>query len=385
MPKTLVFIHGSDPVQADTPWQFFHLHPSRYTRALLSEGEIFDLVYFDFEKGERKEWKGWTATRAKGPPTAAPDKTEALKPKVKIHDQSGNPYVPEREYPSVLAFYDWIKGQPAKSIVSLQIFSHGVTYQPVLFADSYEWRDQPDKLADPSAERDPNDTEFRLRDFDGANPLSSDPWATGPSGELGKFRAALADDAFIKIWGCGEQTRQGHGAPIRKLIADFLATKPGKANEQRRATLVDAYLDHVMEYFPYRLAERLDLPVWAGPVGWGSDNFDIDGTFNKATYARDKYNWKGTFPPNLRRKELWWRVSINFLNSKAIIEKFFKSTLKAKLDVIGYVEYRKTWVQAAKDAATKVIGPPTSAGSILNAPAELMKELIDRIGTPGPE
>ena len=114
MPDTLVFIHGSDTEQADTPWKFFHLHPKGYTRRpVLSEGKTFNLVYFDFEQGQRKEWNAWSATRSKTAPTTGPDNVVALGPKVKVRDDSANFYVPDRQYPSVLAFYDWVKAQPA--------------------------------------------------------------------------------------------------------------------------------------------------------------------------------------------------------------------------------------------------------------------------------
>jgi hypothetical protein len=383
--KTLVFIHGSDPKQADTPWMFYHLHPSRYSTPALSEGETFKLVYFDFEKGERKEWNAWTATRSKKSPTAGPDTTVQLAPRVKIRDQSGTPYNPEFEAPSVLAFYDWVKAQPAKSIVAIEIFSHGVTYQPVLFAPSYEWGDDPVKHTNPTAERDPNDTEFRLRDFEGKNPLSgantaSDPWAV--SSELGKFRAAISDDAFIKIWGCGEQTLEGHGGPIRKKLVDFLALKDEKKNELRRAVLLDNYLDEVETYFAFVLARALNLPVWAGPVGWGSDPYEVDGNYDPKTYAANHYTWKGKFPPNLKKKELWWRVSINFTFNKRLVD-FFKTTLRANVDPMGYVEYKPSWFRAARDATQKVLNPPTTPSrfdEILNAPSKLVNQLLDRIG-----
>lgn len=385
--KTLVFIHGSDPKQALTPWMFFHLHPASYATPVLSEGKAFDLVYFDFELGTRKTWKGWAATRAKSPPSAAPDTSVELVPKVHIRDQSGALYADDVERSSVLAFYEWVKTQPERSIASIQIFSHAVIHQPVLFARSYEWGDDPDKHYDITAERDPNDTEFRLRDFEGHNPLAGgDPWAGDPSGELAKFRKALADDVFIKIWGCGEQTySHNDGAPIRKLVTDYLAVKSGKAGDARRAGLVISYLDHVKEFFPYRLAERLELPVWAGPVGWGSDPNEVDGVYNKATFARDKYTWRGMFPPDLDRKELWWRLSLNFRSNKAFAEKFFKGALKARLDSLGYVEYRKSWVTAATDAANSTLAPAetTPVGRVLNAPLELIEQVRDQVRSLG--
>ena len=377
--KRLVFIHGSDPKQADTPWMFYHLHPSKYTKPVLSDGTKFDLVYFDFAEGKRRTWKDWTAQRSRRPPSGTPDEV-VLTPTAKIRDQAGNEYVGEPEHPSVLAFYDWVKAQPAQSIASIQIFSHAVIHQPVLFAASYEWGDDPDKKYDLTAERDPHDTEFRMRDFEGKNALANeDPWASTVTGERAKFRRALDPDVFIKVWGCGEQTySHNDGGPIRKLVQDFLAAKSGKAGDLVRARLLLSYLDHVQDFFPYRLAESMDLPVWAGPVGWGSDPYEVDGKYVKATFARDKYTYRGTFPPNLDKKELWWRVSINFRKDKRIPDKFFKGTLKANLDAMGYVEYKKSWVTAAVDHATKTLDAATPDDE-LPATQRLMKTLLDQM------
>jgi hypothetical protein len=377
--KKLVFIHGSDPKQADTPWMFYHLHPSKYTKPVLSDGTKFDLVYFDFAEGKRRTWKDWTAQRTRKPPTGMPDEI-ALTPTAKIRDQAGNEYVGEPEHPSILAFYDWAKAQPAQSIASIQIFSHAVIHQPVLFAASYEWGDDLDKKYDLTAERDPHDTEFRMRDFEGKNPLANeDPWASTVTGERAKFRRALDPDVFIKVWGCGEQTySHNDGGPIRKLVQDFLTAKSGKAGDLVRARLLLSYLDHVQDFFPYRLAESMNLPVWAGPVGWGSDPYEVDGKYVKATFARDKYTYRGTFPPNLDRKELWWRVSINFRKDKRIPDRFFKGALKANLDVMGYVEYKKSWVTAAVDRATKTLDAATPDDE-LPATQRLMKTLLDQM------
>ena len=83
----LVFIHGSDPVQAATPWMFYHLHPSSYTNPVKAEGRIFDLVYFDYEKGKRTEWKGWSSARGNAAPAGG---TEGdILPKASLRDRNG--------------------------------------------------------------------------------------------------------------------------------------------------------------------------------------------------------------------------------------------------------------------------------------------------------
>lgn len=95
---------------------------------------------------------------------------------------------------SVLALYDWVKAQPKASIRSLQVFSHGWQGGPILWNSSEfdpagNHLDPLDKLA-----RDPHDTDFRIRDFFGTNPLAG--------AEGGKFADAFTSDALIKLWGC---------------------------------------------------------------------------------------------------------------------------------------------------------------------------------------
>ena len=378
--KKLVFIHGSDPAHAHTPWMFYHLDPSFYQGTpVQGEGLVFDLVYFDFEKGTRSTWKNWKTLRSHSAPKDATT-VDALTPTVKIRDNKGKEIEGQPEYPSVIAFYDWVKAQPEKSIASIQIFSHGVTYQPVLFALSYEWGDNRDKRNDLTAARDPQDTEFRLRDFEGSNPLGPVDLGAGAGSGLARFKTALAPDCFIKIWGCGEQTRTGHGAPIRKLVTKWvnLQDKDDPKGTQR-ATLLLGYLDFIKSCFPYRMAEALDMPVWAAPIGWGSDPNELDGEYDPKTYAKEKYNYSGKFPPNLAKKELWWRVTVNFRIDERVANKFFNGALGAALDPMSYVEYRKSWVKAAEDKANQVLPQPTAGPGVMQAPKQLQQALLDRI------
>jgi hypothetical protein len=375
--KKIVFVHGSDDRQADTPWMFYHFHPSEYTTPVKDDNKTLDVVLFDFSTGTRKTWNAWKAKRSRSaPPT--PDDDSPLLPRVELRDYDGK--LTGEKQSTVESFYRWVKIQPARSIVSIQVFSHATIPQPILFPQSYEWGDDFDKKFDDTADRDPHDTEFRLRDFEGNNPLHGDAWDPSSGGEIEKFRAALDPDAFIKIWGCGEQTfTHNDGAPIRKLVTDFLATKPGTdRGDARRNTLLLTYLDNVHGFFPYRLAERLKMPVWAGPVGWGSDPNDVDGKYSAKTYSKDKYHYVGAFPPNLDKKELWWRLSSEFRSNKKLADQFFKGALKAKMDGLGYVEYKTSWVNAAENAANAALYPGAQ-NQIFQAPALLMQDLLDKV------
>jgi hypothetical protein len=154
--------------------------------------------------------------------------------------------------------------------------------------------------------------------------------------------------------------------------------KKGSTGDVRRAQLLLSYLDHVKNFFPYRLAEALDMPVWAGPVGWGSDPYDVDGRFDPKTYAKNKFTYVGKFPPRLDRKELWWRVSAGFRRSKGLSQTIYKGTLKARLDPMSYVEYTSSWVKAAERALNDVVNPPSS-GTVFGIPRALADQLLDRI------
>ena len=376
--KIVVFVHGSDHRQALTPWMFYHLHPSKYSRPLKSDGTVFDLVYFDYETGKRREWKNWTATRSQVEPSGVTLEGEIL-PKPEIRDGYGQPYSPPVKRPSAEAFYRWVKQQASGSIASIQIFSHATVLQPILFPDSFEWGDDLDKQFDVTADRDPRDSELRLRDFEGDNPLAPDRWGGGSGGELAKFKAALDPEVFIKVWGCGEMTyAQNDGDSIRKYLTDYLKVKSGKAGDAPRANLMAGYLFAIQTFWPYKLAEKLDLPVWAGPVGWGTDPFDVDGVYKPSTYKRDKYTWKGTFPPDLGKKEWWWRVSSKF-RSEPKLAAIFTRDLKAKMDVLSYVEYRKSWVEAADRAAQAIVNPSSKGPITLPNPQDLMNGVREQM------
>jgi hypothetical protein len=378
--QKVVFIHGSDPKQAETPWMFYHLHPSAYSKPARTEGKSFDLVYFDYEKGKRKDWTGWAAARGRTPPPGGVEGD--ILPRANLRDASGTPYPGPLRVGTAVAFYEWVKRQPSGSISSIQIFSHATGFQPVLFPESYEWGDDGIKQFDFTEPRDPNDSEFRMRDFEGNNPLATngaDPFDRGTGSEMQRFKRALAPDVFIKIWGCGEQFMQpGLGNTLRKYLSDYLKVRNGKGADLKRAMLLLSYLNSLDDFFPYRLAERLDLPVWAGPMGWGTDPYEVDGKYDPKTYAKEKYTYVGNFPPNLKKKEQWWRASMHFLGEPRYTKDIFQKALKAKVDPVGYIEYRRSWVTAAVSRLQRVITPPDPSDPFA-IPARLMDALTEKM------
>lgn len=377
----IVFIHGSDPKQAATPWMFYHLHPSSYSTPVKAEGKTFDLHYFDYEKGIRTDWTGWSAKRGESAPAGGT--TGELLPKAGLRDWNGTPIPDHARVGTVVAFYDWVKRQPAGSISSIQIFSHATAFQPVLFPESFEWGDDVIKKYDMDEPRDPNDSEFRIRDFEGKNPLSDkngpDPFDSSTGSGMAAFKKALARDVFIKIWGCGEQFLQpGQGNTMRKYLADYLKVKNGKDAERKRAMLLLSYLNVFDDFFPYRLARQLDLPVWAGPLGWGTDPYDVDGKFDRKTYSKVKYTYKGNFPPDLKKKEQWWRASYHFLGEPRYTKEIFEKALGAKVDPVGYIEYRPSWVARATSKLSKIITPP-DPNDPFNIPEQLFDALAEKM------
>lgn len=154
---------------------------------------------------------------------------------------------PERA--SVLALYDCVKKQPKECVKSLQVFSHGWIGGPIIWNSSEFAPDGSSLATDFAADRDPHDVDFRIRDFQGNNPLAG--------AELTKFKQAFTSDVFIKLWGC--VAPRGVRAHIRSY---FKAPKGSEGDAARQAAL-RLYLGMVEVSFPMQLAHELELPVWS--------------------------------------------------------------------------------------------------------------------------
>jgi hypothetical protein len=346
--KTVVFVQGGKKNEAIYPWLFFHLGP--WTEPIF---EPVKLVFFDYPAGKLKIWDSHTLKRGKEP-TEAPDSETELTPKVKIrlHDGTTDDTGPDRA--SVLALYEWVKAQPKESISTLQVFSHGWQGGPIIW-NSSEF-DPAGTMLDPldGQDRDPNDTDFRIRDFVGSNPLAG--------AEGSKFAAAFTTDALIKLWGCV--------APlgVRWQMQRYMWAPKGSRGDAMRKAHLQNYLDAIGNSFPMEMAVRLNLAVWASPVGYGSE----PGSKVSAKGSHIFVKYRGIFPPNLN-KDQWWRISWYFRNQDKGVQ-FYQDVLKARVDAVDFVEHKKLWFEDAKRAATANLEPRP-----VDSPLDLQRRLTDRI------
>jgi hypothetical protein len=356
--KQVVFVRGGK-TDAGFPWMYFHFDPFQDK----DPGPV-DVVLFDYPAGTRKTWKKWVAKHDKKPP-ANPDSEDPLTPKVQLRLSDGTISTGAAK-PSVLAFYDWMKTQDKESVVSLQFFSHGFVEGPILWAEAFEDSDI-QALEDP---RDANDTEFRLRDFYGSNPLAGKEGAA--------FTKPLDPAALIKLWGCNEGRTDPDtgdwrdGYPWRQMITRYMKSPKGEKGDAARTANLEAYLDSLEGTYQLLLATKLGLTSWAGPLGWGSNPYEKDILPNKTTRT---LRYTGKFPPDLT-KELWWRMSAFFTGQ---FRTFYKDVLKARIDATGYVEYKRSWFDDARKSVRTALAP-----SPVMTPQDLFHRLNDRIGRLSP-
>lgn len=351
--KTVVFVQGGKKNEAAYPWMFFHLHPTSEPAP-----EAVDLVFFDYPTGTVKTWKNHILERGKAP-TAAPDSETAMTHMVKLRKGDGTTDDTGPDRGSVISMYEWVKTQPKQSIRSLQVFSHGWQGGPILW-NTPEFNaagSRMDPLSD--EDRDPNDTDFRLRDFVGSNPLA------GAEGI--RFADAFSSDALIKLWGCVAPTG------VRPQMQRYIAVPRGSDGDATRKAHLSDYLDSIGDSYPMHMASKLNLPVWAAPLGYGSE----PGGTVPITGGEMNVAYRGKFPPDLK-KDRWWRVSW-FFRHQDRGAKFYTDVLKAAIDTTDFIEHRKSWFEDARRAANP--GPP----SPITSPFELQKritDLIDALGRP---
>jgi hypothetical protein len=345
--KTVVFVQGGRKNEEKYPWMFFHLDP-------LTEPtpEPVDLVFFDYPAGTLKIWKAHTLKRGKAP-VESPVETQ-LTPKVKIRLADGTTDDTGPDRASVLSLYEWVKSQSKGSIRSLQVFSHGWQGGPIIWG-SYEFDPAGTRLEPlDGLDRDPNDTDFRIRDFAGSNPLA------GAGGK--KFAEAFAPDAMIKLWGCV--------APlgIRGQMQRYIRAPKGSRGDATRKAHLQDYLGAIERSYPMEMAVKLNLRVWAAPIGYGSD----PGSRVPAGRGHLNVKYRGKFPPNLK-KDRWWRVSWFFRNQDRGV-RFYRDVLKAKIDAVDFVAHEKSWFEAAKRDAFASVEPGP-----VESPLDLQRRLTDRI------
>jgi hypothetical protein len=358
--KKVVFVQGGKLDEQAFPWMFFHFDPDTD----VDPGPV-ELVFFDFPDGKRKTWKSWTMKRGTAAPPN-PDSEDVLSPMVQIHQADGK-LGPTR--PSVLAFYDWVKAQPAGSILSLQIFSHGWMGGPILW-NSWELGPNGEDIRnDWTLPRDPNDTEFRMRDFFAGNPLG------GAEGR--KFGAAFAPGAFIKLWGC--VAPEG----LRASVQRYKLAPKNDAEKAANQALLLTYLDQLENCFALLMARTLGLSVWASPLGWGSDpHAQVPISYVAGKPKTIDTTYRGTFPPDFgpRKRDRWWRVSYFFRHQDRGVE-YYTQVLKARVDKTDYVEFKASWFDDARRLATASLAPrPADA---VASPRALQQRLVNRMARLG--
>ncbi|MEO7404557.1 MAG: hypothetical protein ABIU95_12895, partial [Burkholderiales bacterium] len=249
--------------------------------------------------------------------------------------------------------------QPKDSIQSLQVFSHGWQGGPIIW-NSVEFDPGGVRLdALDGQDRDPNDTEFRIRDFVGNNPLA------GAEGT--KFAEAFATDAFIKLWGCVAPTG------VRPHMQRYIGSPKGSRGDAARKLHLQNYLDAIGNSYPMEMAIRLNLSVWAAPIGFGSE----PGTSVPTNRGRNlNVKYRGVFPPDLN-KDQWWRVSWFFRNQDRGV-RFYQDVLKARVDAVDFVEHKKSWFEDAQRVAAASLEPGP-----VDSPMDLQRRLTDRIDALG--
>jgi hypothetical protein len=356
--KQVVILQGGNKREAVYPWMFFHFDPMTD-----ADPGTVDLVYFDYPSEKLKIWKNWDKKRGK-PPARSPDSEFDLVPKIEPRRRDGETDPVAK--PSVLAFYNYVKSQPKESIRALHVFSHGQYYGPIIWNS---WEFAPDGSPIETlyaADRDPNDTDFRSRDFRGKNPLAG--------AETAKFAQAFATDAFVKLWGC--LAIRG----VRSIIRSHAKAPKGAAGDAARQQALKNYVRFVGGSYPMQLALAIDRPVWAAPLGYGSEqgtviptDYDKDGNVTKSFTVK----YKGKWPPNLKEDQ-WWRVSWFFRNQDRGVE-FYRDALKARVDATDFVEHKQAWFEDALRRANLL-----PADSPVDTPQDLQQRVQDRVDALAP-
>jgi hypothetical protein len=248
------------------------------------------LEFFDYVAEKRKTWFKWIGDL---PPKGAPDNTVDIG--------------------SVLDLYDFIKAAKRQSVIELHFFTHGWEGGPTLYNTNDYELDQ-DK-------RDPDDKDPRIKDFSINDVLGGT--------ERAKFAGAFASSALVKLWGCNypEETNYRY-----MLLNEFYGRKATddtkKAFKQRYQTFIR------QSTYQYHLAVATGLPIYAAPLGYGSNPYAPFGYYGNAA-KKAKKKWRGVYPP--KRGDQWWCVSPFFRPDRG--REFYERELGCRVDILDYVAY----------------------------------------------
>jgi hypothetical protein len=162
---------------------------------------------------------------------------------------------------------------------------------------------------------------------------------------------------------------------VRSLIRGYLRAPKGATGEAVRKQALRNYVRFVGGSFPMQLSLAINRPVWAAPLGYGSEQ----GTVIPTNYSKDgevtdsfTVKYKGTWPPKLKEHQ-WWRVSWFFANQDRGVE-FYRDVLKARIDATHFVEHRQSWFDDAEKRATAELEQNS-----VDTPQDLQQRLQDRV------
>jgi hypothetical protein len=162
---------------------------------------------------------------------------------------------------------------------------------------------------------------------------------------------------------------------VRSLIRGYLRAPKDASGDAVRKQALRSYLQFIGGSFPMQLSLAIDRPVWAAPLGYGSEQ----GTVIPTNYGKDgevtrsfTVKYKGKWPPKLKEDQ-WWRVSWFFRNQDRG-DVFYRDVLKARIDATDFVEHRQSWFEDARKRAMAALGE-----SPVDTPQDLQQRLQDRV------
>jgi len=280
MTDVVIYVRG-DRNAIERVWQNAHPRDKRSDTTL---------VLFDYVVQKRKTWLKWTGDL---PPKVAENEAVDIK--------------------SVFDLYDFIKAAKRQSVIELHYFTHGWEGGPVLYND---YEDNPN-----SSKREPQDRDPRIKDFALNDVLGGK--------ERAKFAGGFSPKALVKLWGCNypEETNYRY-----MLLTEFYGRK---ATDDTKKAFKERYQTFIRQStYQYAMCVATGLPIFATPLGYGSNPFAPYGVYGKAAETAKK-KWRGVFPPKVG--DQWWCVSPYFRPDKG--REFYERELNCTVDILDYVAY----------------------------------------------
>ncbi len=118
---------------------------------------------------------------------------------------------------SITNFFHSIRGAPAGSVVEVDIVGHAWLDGPVI-ANSFSQNPAAPNLRDPKDKDCRVQTDFLENMGEDPNAASGTPIKSGGKDALKEFKAALAPNAVLRIWGCNAQGHDGQTSPEKRVL-----------------------------------------------------------------------------------------------------------------------------------------------------------------------